>query len=889
MKCTHCGKKIADGSAICPYCGESTGSDIFDGNESVQDYGFSDGGFDPEPAYPARKPRRNQNGKTIPLLAALCAVPAVILAVMLVFFSRGPKEAPLPAVAASTGHSERIDEGRGILLNELLIIPAEGTDRSRLEEILEPMGGAPVAYLPEINQYQVKFNTTGRDELDRYRTALLDSGAIVRADYNLVLSVLRPGETGEDLILPAGKNETIGILGDWIPNRSGTLKTVYLPSPEFGTEEQMFSATEQDPDFFSESWKTTLQQLAEGRTVTVANAFAYTSGDNGSLHAVCTSAALRSQLAAIVKTGANRIAVPLSGPSMNNDAMLEQETAQMDLLMEELEAGHPGFMILISQKGSDWLPKVLSASEKARDHTLRVCGNEGTQQINAINLTETDLPVFSSTYLLAEADFCVSCGDSGNAAILATAYAAGSETLKTDGTRQDALSDLQAKASEIAAGPDGTVRPVLSANLSGAGIRNPEELEAVTVQILDEITGLPVPDASISSVQGSRTARVDPEGRALLVTENRHGTVSIKAEGYADKENLTIGENPMTVFLAPARQAETGVIRYSVQDLDGQAPDGLTVMLKNPENGEVRLSKKTGYSDQISIYPGLYDMVITAYNRTSVTLHDVSVTAGGETVIPTVSLSVPSDIPGTAAGMIKDAMTGDPLSGVTLSFHEGIGASEGDRQAVKISNQNNGQYKVELPAGEYTMIVSKEGYKTASMTVHSRGEAVIGDQNCTITPKVPEGQIRIVLEWGRTPADLDSHLFNPSQRIHVFFPADKKTAKRNGRKVVNLDVDDRDGWGPETTTILEQMTGKYIFLIHNYTDRDSYNSRTMASSGAKVTVYIGDLAPQVFEVPNQAGIVWEVFTLENGILTPSGRILNEREWNDLQNKPYSSN
>ena len=166
----------------------------------------------------------------------------------------------------------------------------------------------------------------------------------------------------------------------------------------------------------------------------------------------------------------------------------------------------------------------------------------------------------------------------------------------------------------------------------------------------------------------------------------------------------------------------------------------------------------------------------------------------------------------------------------------------------------------------------KEGYEDGSVTVRAEGEIRLPDQNCTITPKVPEGQTRIVLEWGEQPSDLDSHLVNRQQGIHVYYPDNKKVAVSGGQPVVNLDVDDVSSFGPETTTLLVPQTGKYTFYVHNFTDREVRISRTMADSGARVTVYMGNGEQKVFTVPDEYGTLWEVFTLENGILTPSGQM-----------------
>lgn len=885
MKCASCGKKITNGMTICPYCGQSTGRDVFQDNGFGDDPAFSAGDFDQEPVRTVPKARKKSSSlKMLPVLIVLGVLLAGVI-VGMILINKGPGEAPLPEFAASTGHTERIDEGRGILLNELLVIPAPGTDRAKLEEILEPLDGALVAYLPEMNQYQVRFNTSSRAELDQRRDALAAAAEISRADYNLLLAVRGPGQGGETLSIPAGNGEKIGILGDWAPEQADSLKKLYLPSVSLKTEADLAVALEQNAGFFSGAWRSTLQQLSDNRQVTAAGAFFYELKDDGTLDAMTTSAALRCQLAALVKSGTPWIAVPLYGAVRNNDELLAQETAQMDILIAALESKNPGFMILVSQSGSDWLPAVLAGSEKANAHTLAV-GACGTEPSSALSLAGSDRTVYGSAQLLRDADCCAACTDAGSASILAAS------ALAADGaglTRQEILARLKSAAA-VAADSDGTVRPAMNGSLTTGAAQLPDDCSTVAVQVLDEITDLPVAGAFVSPASGGPEVQADSTGRILLLTEDGVGTVSVRADGYSNTTlELPSGTAYAYAFLPPAVQpSETGAITFNVQDADGQVPAGLTVTMKDAGSGNTAMVKNADYRDILAMYPGTYEVEFTAYNRTSVTVHNVAVTAGAETEIPPLSLSIPSDIPGTVSGMIKDAMTGGPLEGVTLRFVRGISAAEGDVAAAEVSNQADGRYSASLPAGEYTMFVSKPGYRTASMTVHSRGEMTIGDQNCTVTPLVPEGSVRIVLEWGMLPKDLDSHLFNPDQRIHIYFPEESKKAKRGGETVANLDVDDVDGEGPETTTILKQLPGKYTFVVHNYTDKTNPASSTMAGSGAKVTVYVGNNDPLVFTVPDQTGIVWEVFTLENGVVTPSGRILRQDEWNSLLSQVYSA-
>ena len=169
------------------------------------------------------------------------------------------------------------------------------------------------------------------------------------------------------------------------------------------------------------------------------------------------------------------------------------------------------------------------------------------------------------------------------------------------------------------------------------------------------------------------------------------------------------------------------------------------------------------------------------------------------------------------------------------------------------------------------------------MLISVAGEATIGDQDHTISPKLQEGKVRIILEWGPQPEDLDSHLVNPNQGIHVYYSV--KEFSYQGRDNVTLDVDARYPMLPdrsnrvETTTIHQQLPGKYTFYIHDFSNQTNPDNHQMAESGARVTVLIGgdDGEKYVFEVPDKTGTLWEVFTLENGIITPSGAFTHHQD------------
>lgn len=150
-------------------------------------------------------------------------------------------------------------------------------------------------------------------------------------------------------------------------------------------------------------------------------------------------------------------------------------------------------------------------------------------------------------------------------------------------------------------------------------------------------------------------------------------------------------------------------------------------------------------------------------------------------------------------------------------------------------------------------------------------------------------QVKIVLTWGATPSDLDSHLTGPPSvengpRFHVFYAQrsyfqDGSYSSSDRRLSADLDYDDTSSYGPESTTIRNLVAGDYYFYVHDYSNRGSSSSSAMSQSGATVKVYkpnqsedqglLGFLfgsilgnAPTTFQADNEnSGTLWTVFKL----------------------------
>lgn len=274
----------------------------------------------------------------------------------------------------------------------------------------------------------------------------------------------------------------------------------------------------------------------------------------------------------------------------------------------------------------------------------------------------------------------------------------------------------------------------------------------------------------------------------------------------------------------------------------------------------------------IALQPGSGLVVVLAKEGyITETYGNIEVTANNTTYLETI-LQVSSlyQGPGNIEGYVYNAMTGNGVSGLSLSFRKGINMTAGPVSASTITGAN-GYYTIQnLEAGSYTGEITGTGYNTNYFTAVCLGGQTNSNQNATVTPTMPEGQIRIVLTWGISPTDLDSHLFLPTpdgSRYHICYYS--KTYSYNGSIYADLDLDDVTSYGPETTTIRQQVDGTYRFSVHDFTNRGSYSSYVLSNSGAQVKVYSGSTLMATYNVPaNQGGTLWKVFEINGGTIIP---------------------
>lgn len=216
---------------------------------------------------------------------------------------------------------------------------------------------------------------------------------------------------------------------------------------------------------------------------------------------------------------------------------------------------------------------------------------------------------------------------------------------------------------------------------------------------------------------------------------------------------------------------------------------------------------------------------------------------------------------------------------VTPDGDPAIGGIEVTSQGVSYVGSNTtytdegGTFKVLLKASTSTapmtaQIYAQGGglYTDTPLAVDPTPMTLASSGTCTDvgTIQLAYPLASVVLTWGATPSDLDSHFTGPDGmggRFHMYY-SDKNPAGG----VASLDTDDTSSYGPEVTALLKAVPGTYVYAIHNYSGE---SNGPIASSGAQIRAFFpGEM--RTFDVADATGTttdgtaVWRVFKFTIG-------------------------
>lgn len=199
---------------------------------------------------------------------------------------------------------------------------------------------------------------------------------------------------------------------------------------------------------------------------------------------------------------------------------------------------------------------------------------------------------------------------------------------------------------------------------------------------------------------------------------------------------------------------------------------------------------------------------------------------------------------------IVSAEDGNPVSSATLTLE--------NKWNLITDNLGRAYIPEQIANGYYHMVISKNGFMTTkSYLMLSLDREVVSSKQIAIPEEKDEPGIKIVLEWGSFPEDLDAHIL--SSKEHAYFGSDESDS-------LNLDVESRRGFGPEAVSILnvdEKET--YRFFVYDYSNESNPESMELSYSYAHVTVYINNEYKGTYNITRgRPGFVWHVLNIVNG-------------------------
>lgn len=205
-------------------------------------------------------------------------------------------------------------------------------------------------------------------------------------------------------------------------------------------------------------------------------------------------------------------------------------------------------------------------------------------------------------------------------------------------------------------------------------------------------------------------------------------------------------------------------------------------------------------------------------------------------------------------GFIKNAMTNEVFSSTQLSSgHIQIIFTSNGKNVSATVNTANSTYSIQLAPGVYTRWAVMDGMVQSTTTVNISAADSFETQNSNSVLFAPVYTgWRAVLSWN-TAQDLDAYVIAGS--------GDKVSFKVKSSPLgdVSLDVDNRNGAGPETFTFnfTAKSAGTYKYFVN------SYSKQPLETSQAKVVVYHGNGQVGEFQPPSAGSkAYWYVFKID---------------------------
>jgi hypothetical protein len=398
-----------------------------------------------------------------------------------------------------------------------------------------------------------------------------------------------------------------------------------------------------------------------------------------------------------------------------------------------------------------------------------------------------------------------------------------------------------------------------------------------------------IPRLSVSPALSYVTA-----GERLTLTAGVDGLTNRNVRWSATGGSVTTAGPNAATYTAPATPGEYTVTASSAQNAAVVSSARVVVRAPSPPGtaagrlyvsgpgtpvagATLRFTRATGAavatvtssgdgSWRAAIPQDVYTVRVEAPGVRSTTIRGLVV--DGDVTVPAIPLALVGVTSGAIQVTVRDATTGRPLSGaVTLTVVDGAAltssAVDAAGGATTVNVPPSGTTVLPSVPGTVTVRARAAGYADALTFAAPVAGQTVPVSLALVSNTAAVGQVRIVLSWGANPRDLDSYLTGPTSTGGAFTVYYGSRGNCTASPFACLDFDVTSGFGPETITIERQFRGVYRYSVDRYS-----GSGTIATSSARVDVYVSGQLARSFTPPPGDGDVWNVFELANGQITP---------------------
>jgi hypothetical protein len=276
--------------------------------------------------------------------------------------------------------------------------------------------------------------------------------------------------------------------------------------------------------------------------------------------------------------------------------------------------------------------------------------------------------------------------------------------------------------------------------------------------VTDSATRLPLSGAVVSVSSAPMPAITDATG-AYQVSGVLPGLAILRVSrtGYHDaSSSVSLNAGEIAVF-SPALSARSGTVSIQGRIIDSATLSplaGVTVSLSGPASTS-KLTAADGTFSFAGLTPGSYGvrMSVAGYTAASASIvAEVGQVNIGDVALHPLTSPPPSSTTGTIRGVVTDANTQQPLSGVAVSVSGG----------ATVLTDGTGTYQIDaVPAGTVLVQAQLNGYNTASgSTTLSAGSVLVFSP--TLSALLRVGEIQGTVVHGVTGAPLVGAAINVS-------------------------------------------------------------------------------------------------------------------------------